>query len=108
MYSAKTLVSRHEHKIAIVKIPTPRSRAYCTTMQRSFGTKISGNRGPGAELSETARAGIIAVSEAGVSKLKIAAEYHVNWSTVYNTINRWKNHHTLESLPRPGEPEKLT
>ena len=102
LYNAKTLVSRHEHKIAIVKIPTQRLRAYCTTMQRSFGTQISGNRRPGAELSEVARAGIIAESEAGVSKLEIAAEYRVYRSTVYDTINRWKNHYTLKSLPRPG------
>jgi Homeodomain-like domain len=57
-------------------------------MQRSFGTEISRNRRPGAELSETARAGIIAASEAGVSKLEIAAEYRVNRSTVYDTINQ--------------------
>ena len=56
-------------------------------MQRSFGTQISGNRRPGAELSEFARAGIIATSEAGVSKLEIAADYRVNWLTVYDTIN---------------------
>jgi len=56
-------------------------------MQRSFGTQISGNRRPGAELLEVARAGIIAESEAGVSKLEIAAEYRVNRSTVYDTIN---------------------
>jgi transposase len=77
-------------------------------MQRSFGTEISGNRRPGAELSETARAGIIAALEAGVSKLEIAAEYRVNWLTVYDTINQWKNHHMLKSLPRPREPKKLT
>jgi len=77
-------------------------------MQRSFGTEISGNRRPGAELSETARARIIAALEARVSKLKIATEYRVNWLTVYNIINQWKNHYTLESLPRPREPEKLT
>jgi transposase len=77
-------------------------------MQRSFGTQISGNRRPGTELSEAARAGIIAASEAGVSKPEIAAEYRVNRSTVYDTINQWKNHHTLESLPRPGQPKKLT
>ena len=77
-------------------------------MQRSFGTKISGNRRAGAELLETTRAGIIAASEAGVSKPKIAAEYRVNRSTVYDTINQWKNHHTLKSLPRPGQPEKLS
>ena len=87
-YSAKTLVSRQEHKIAIAKIPTQRSRPQRTTMQRSFGTQISGNRRPGTELSEAARAGIIAESEAGVSKPEIAKEYRVNRSTVYDTINR--------------------
>jgi hypothetical protein len=56
-------------------------------MQRSFSTQISGNRRPKAELSEVARAGIIAASEAGVLKLEIAADYHVNRSTVYDTIN---------------------
>jgi len=56
-------------------------------MQHSFGTEISGNRRPGAELSETIRAGIIAAFEAGVSKPKIAAEYRMNQSTVYDTIN---------------------
>jgi len=86
-YSAGTLVSRHPHKIATVKIPNQRSQAYCTTMQRLFGTEISGNRRARAELLETTRARIIAVSEAGVSKPKIAAEYRVNWLTVYNTIN---------------------
>ena len=57
-------------------------------MQRSFSTEISGNRRPGAELLETARARIVTVSEAGVPKLKIAAEYRVNRSTVYDTINQ--------------------
>ena len=56
-------------------------------MQRSFGTQISGNRRPGTELSEAARVGIIAASEARVLKPKIAAEYRVNWLTVYDTIN---------------------
>jgi hypothetical protein len=56
-------------------------------MQHLFSTEISGNRRPGAEISEIARAGIIAASEAGVLKLEIAAEYRVNWSTIYNTIN---------------------
>ena len=56
-------------------------------MQRSFGTEISGNRRPRAKLLETARARIIAASEAGVLKLKITAEYRVNRLTVYDTIN---------------------
>jgi len=56
-------------------------------MQRLFGTQISGNRRPGTELLEAARAGIIAASEAGVPKPEIAVEYRVNWLTVYNIIN---------------------
>ena len=56
-------------------------------MQRSFSTQISRNRRPKAELSEVARARIIAASEAGVLKLKIAADYGVNRSTIYDTIN---------------------
>ena len=56
-------------------------------MQRLFGTQISGNRRPGTELSEAARAGIIATSEAGVLKPEIAVEYCVNRLTVYDTIN---------------------
>ena len=57
-------------------------------MRRSFGTEISGNRRPGGELSEVARAGIIAKSEARIPKLKIAEEYRVNRLTVYDTINQ--------------------
>jgi len=56
-------------------------------MRHSFGTEISGNRRPGAELSEIARAGILTELKAGTLKSEIAAEYRVNWSTVYKTIN---------------------
>ena len=56
-------------------------------MQRSFGTQISGNRRLETELSEAARAGIIAASEARVLKPEIAVEYRVNRLTVYNIIN---------------------
>ena len=57
-------------------------------MQRLFSTQISGNRRPRTKLSEATRAGIITASEARVSKPEIAAEYHVNRSTVYDTINQ--------------------
>jgi hypothetical protein len=56
-------------------------------MQRLFGTQISRNRRPKAELSEVARAGIITALEARVLKLKIAADYYVNRLTIYDTIN---------------------
>jgi len=77
-------------------------------MQRSFGTEISGNRRPGAELSDVQRAGILSAVEAGEEKTKIAAKYRVSRRVIYNTIDRWNNHYTLKSLPRPGQPEKLT
>jgi len=77
-------------------------------MQRSFGTEISGNRGPGAELSDTQRAAILSAVEAGEKKTEIAARYRVSRRVIYSTLNRWNNHHTLKSLPRPGQPEKLT
>jgi len=57
-------------------------------MRHLFGTEISRNKRPGAELSEIARAGILAELEAGIPKSEIAVEYRVNRSTVYDTINR--------------------
>jgi transposase len=77
-------------------------------MQRLFGTEISGNRRLGAELSDIQRAGILSAVEAGEEKTKIAARYRVTRRVIYNTIDRWNNHHTLKSLPRPRRPEKLT
>jgi len=47
-------------------------------MRRLFGTGISGNRRPGADLLEVARAGIITASEARLLEPEIAAEYRVN------------------------------
>jgi len=77
-------------------------------MQRSFGTEISRNRRPGVELSDTQRTGILSAVEAGEKKTKIAARYRVSCCVIYSTINQWKDHHTLKSLLRPGQPKKLT
>jgi transposase len=76
-------------------------------MQRSFSTEISGNRRPGAELSDIQRAGILSAVEAGEEKTKIATRYRVSRRVVYKTIDQWNNHHTLKSLLRPRAPEKL-
>ena len=69
-------------------------------MQRSFGTEISGNQRPGAELSDVQRAGILSAVEAGEEKTKIAAKYRVTRHIIYNTINQWNNYYTLKSLLR--------
>ncbi|KAF2178937.1 hypothetical protein K469DRAFT_717708 [Zopfia rhizophila CBS 207.26] len=55
---------------------------------RSFGTEISGNRGP-----------IISKREAGVLRKDLAAEFRVSEKTITNTLKRWKSHNTVESLP---------
>ena len=47
-------------------------------MQRSFGTKISGNRRPRAELSDIQRVGILDAIEAREKKTRIIAKYHVS------------------------------
>ena len=39
---------------------------------------------------------------------EIAARYRVSRRVVYNTIDQWNNHYTVESLPRPRPPEKVT
>jgi transposase len=77
-------------------------------MQREFGRQISGNRGRNSELSGLQRAGILSAVEAGESKASIATRFGCTRQTIYNTIHRWNNHETTKSLPRPGQPKKLT
>jgi len=57
-------------------------------MQRSFGTEISGNYRPGAELLNIQRAGILSVVEVGEEKTKISARYRVSRRVIYNTIDQ--------------------
>ena len=78
-------------------------------MQRSFGTEISGNRGPGAELSDTERAAILSAVEAGEKKTEIAARYHVSRRVVYSTLDRWNNHHLYQTAQKASStPEAST
>lgn len=41
-------------------------------------------------------------------KTEIASKYHCSCRAIYNTIQRWNDHETVNSLPRSGAPEKLT
>jgi hypothetical protein len=56
--------------------------------QRSFGSEISGNRGPGDELSIETRAAIISKWEEGALKKELAAEFRVHRNTIAKTITR--------------------
>jgi transposase len=77
-------------------------------MSRQFGTEITGNRGKKEELTPEARSGIISKWEAGVMNKDLAAEYGVHRNVIAYTINRWKKHKTVSSLPRSGRPEVTT
>ena len=75
---------------------------------RSFGTEISGNRGRGCELSNIQRAYAIGQHEAGKPTSEIAATIHCDPRTIRKTVQREKDHHTVDSLPRSGGPKKLS
>ncbi|KAJ5566307.1 transcriptional regulator family: Helix-turn-helix and Homeodomain-like HTH [Penicillium sp. DV-2018c] len=55
------------------------------------------NRRQGAELSPEQRAAIIAKHEDGCAR-----------STIYDTLERFKQHNAVESLPRSGCPVKIS
>ena len=75
---------------------------------RRFGKEISGNRGKRCETSIEARAAMIDAAIRGEKKTVIAKEFKVDRSTVYDAINRWKNHKTMHSRPRKGRPKVLS
>jgi hypothetical protein len=75
---------------------------------RAFGTEISGNRGQNEELSIEQRAGILTAVENGQSKASIARQFRCSRQAIYNTIKRWDEYKSIQSLPRSGEPPKLT
>jgi hypothetical protein len=70
----------------------------------SFGSEISRNRGRNEELSLAIRASIISKWEMGVPQTKLADEFGCHRNAIGKTIKRWKQYHTLESLPREGRP----
>ena len=67
------MVCAHASKHHTIAILSPNSIIYYITMQRSFGTEISGNRRPGAEISDIRRARIFSTVEAGKEKTLVVA-----------------------------------
>ncbi|KAJ5555508.1 transcriptional regulator family: Helix-turn-helix and Homeodomain-like HTH [Penicillium sp. DV-2018c] len=66
------------------------------------------NRRQGAELSPEQRAAIIAKHEDGHTPTKLAREFGCARSTIYDTLERFKQHNAVESLPRSGCPVKIS
>ncbi|KAH7349221.1 hypothetical protein BKA66DRAFT_600332 [Pyrenochaeta sp. MPI-SDFR-AT-0127] len=75
---------------------------------RAFGTEISGNRGPGGELSERQRDFILAQVEAGVRTKTIAETLGCSQRCVQKTISRWETTQSNASRPRSGRPPVIT
>ena len=75
---------------------------------RAFGAVISGNRPKNAELTPTQRAFICGAWEAGKKQTELAEQFGCSTRTISNTIKRFQNHGTFDSLPRSGSPGKLS
>jgi transposase len=93
--------------IATCQINLP-STTTTTTMPRQFSSEITGNRGKKQELLSKARSSIISKWEAGVMNKDLAAKYGVHRNVIAYTIKRWKEHHTVNSLPRSSRPQTTT
>ncbi|KAF1936772.1 hypothetical protein EJ02DRAFT_326804, partial [Clathrospora elynae] len=73
-----------------------------------FGLEISGNCARKQELSSEMRSAIISKYETRIKVPALVTKFHASRTAIYNTINRWKNHHIVQSLPRSGQPEVLS
>ncbi|KAL8341219.1 hypothetical protein RB598_003255 [Gaeumannomyces tritici] len=75
---------------------------------RAFGTVLNANRGSGCELSQSQRGAIVASVNAGKNYRAIASAMGISTGAVQSTMQRFKEHATLDSLPRSGTPSKLS
>jgi transposase len=75
---------------------------------RQFGTQISGNRRPDAELNKEQRSAILYALELGQSPTKIAEDLRVSRRTIYRTRDRFQQRADLDSRPRSGRPKVFT
>jgi transposase len=73
-------------------------------MNQSIASQCTSSRRPLSELSTNARAVIISKIEQGVSQRKLAAEFQVSKSCIFNTFQRWKTYNQVESRTRSGRP----
>lgn len=85
----------------------PSSTTHISTTMRCFGTEISGNRRPKAELSPETRSAILYSLEKGISPSKIAFDHRVSRSSIYYTKKRFQQTASIKSRPRSGRPAKI-
>lgn len=68
------------------------------------GIEDSSLRKAKGELSAELRLAILYAYQAGVTQSKLAIDFGCSRKTIFNTIQRFKQHNTLGSLPRSGRP----
>jgi transposase len=74
---------------------------------RAFGSEISGNRRSDCELSENTRLTVYLSIKASESKTKIAKDFGIGRTTVYETFKREEINKTFKSKSRKGRSKKL-
>src|SRR3954471_16675078 len=79
--------SGHPHRNTKIAITSQLSTTHYTTMLRSFGTEISGNRRRGFELTPAQRISIILKREEGLTVRELMAEFKCGRHAIYNTLN---------------------
>jgi transposase-like protein len=82
--------------------------AYHTTKMRSFRREISSNRRPRSELSTEQCAALQKCLEVGGNATKLAQQFGVARSTVYQAQQHFQNQHSLDSGTRSSRPEKFS
>jgi transposase len=76
---------------------------------RASGTAVSGNRCPGGEFTEDARARIVAAAASGKTHKEIAADFGTEHeSTISKIIAKFKARGTTETANRRRGKEKLS
>ena len=76
--------------------------------QRRALQEISGNIRNTYKLTSDQRIAIITKYNDGYTPKELADEFRVTTKCIYNTIRRWRIHHTTQDLPRLGRLKKLS
>ena len=76
--------------------------------KRAFKLQLSGNRKFDHELTDFQRVAIVALVVAGKSYRDAASLLDCSLGAVQAALRRFDATHSFKSLPRPGQPEKLS
>lgn len=87
--------------------PTTRHHFFLSFTQPSYAIMAVENspfKRKKGELSPSQRTAILYAHRNGASQTQLALDFGCTRKTIHNTIKRFQNHQTVESLPRSGRP----